>query len=171
MCLPCARTRGEGAPLLGLHVPIGSCATFACKKSQGQRVKDAPLPIPMHLLFVCCPAPKLGDKGGKAPLPGWRAAAGHVATSARCGGCKRGGALLLGLPLPHSCHCCVQGRIGAPIPILKWAPNLPFACKWGHGAAHPSCVCSLSPPPCPGCTPPWPCTSQPSPFAWPPISA
>src|SRR6266702_2324775 len=86
------------------------------------------------------------------------------------GGTKEGGALLLGLPLPCTHRCCVQGRMGMPIPIPKQAPDLPFAHKQGQGAVHPSCVCTWSPPPCPGCAPPWPCASQPSPFAQPPVS-
>src|SRR6266702_3544753 len=87
------------------------------------------------------------------------------------GGAKEGGALLLGLPLPRSHRCCAQGRMGAPIPIPERAPVPPFARKRGQGAAHPSCVRAWSPPPRPGCAPPWPCASQPPPFARPPVSA
>src|SRR6266702_2154755 len=109
MCLPYTRTRGEGALLLGLHVPLSSCATFAHKRSQGQRVKDAPLPIPTHLPFTCHPAPKLGGEGGKAPLPGWCTAVGHVATSARCGGHKRGGGTASGFaPALYASLLCAR---------------------------------------------------------------
>src|SRR6266702_799483 len=87
------------------------------------------------------------------------------------GGAKEGeGGTTSGLPLPCSCRRCAQGRMGAPIPIPEWAPDLSFACKWGQVVVHPSCVCTWSPPPCLGCMPPWPCASQPSPLTQPPVS-
>ncbi len=55
----------EGAPLPGLHVAPGSHAPFACKQSQGDGVKDVPLPIPTCLPFMCHPAPKPVGMGGR----------------------------------------------------------------------------------------------------------
>src|SRR6266702_2859290 len=138
MCLPCARTRGEGAPLPGLRAPLGSCATFARKRSQGQRVKDAPLPIPARLPFACRPVPKLGDEGGKAPLPGWRAAAGRVATPARCGGRKRGGGHCFWVcPCPVRVAVVRKGGWARPSPFPSGPPIRHLHANGGKGRRTP----------------------------------
>src|SRR6266702_3544752 len=150
MCLPCARTRGEGAPLPGLRAPLGSCATFARKRSQGQRVKDAPLPIPARLPFACRPAPKLGGEGGKAPLPGWRAAAGRVATSARCGGRKRGGGTASGFaPAPFASLLCAR-EDGRAHPHSRAGPRSAICTQTGAGGGAPLLCPRMVPPSPPG---------------------